>query len=98
MKNRPFFTVLAMVCVLILLGAPVLMAAGDAKVIKTQSSSNCCKGMKSSEKVCTPSPDCCPGTSKTSARADLDTKTRQLKAESSSEASKAVLAESKSEN
>jgi len=98
MENRPFLVVLAMVCVLVLLSAPVLMAADDAKVAKTQSSSDCYKGMKSSEKCCTPSPGCCPGVSKTSGKADLDTKTRQLKGKSSSEVSRVSLPESKSDD
>ena len=98
MKNRPFCAILAMVCILVLLSAPVLMAAGDAKAVKTQSSSDCCKGTNSSVKCCTPSPGCCPGVSKSSAKADADTKTRQLKDETSSEVSKATLAKSKSDD
>jgi hypothetical protein len=82
----------------LLLSAPVLMAAGDAKTSTVQSSPDCCKDMKSSEKCCTPSPDCCPGASKTSAKADSDTKVRQLKAASSPEVSTASVKKVKSED
>lgn len=98
MKNRPFYAILAMVCILILLSAPVLMAAGDAKAVKTQSSSDCCKGANSSVKCCTPSPGCCAGVSKSSAKAEADTKTLKLKAETSSEVSKVALAKSNTED
>jgi hypothetical protein len=98
MSSKSLYAILAMVCVVLLLSAPVLMAAGDAKAGKIQSSPDCCKDMKSSEKCCTPSPDCCPGASKASAKADSDTKVRQLKASSSPEVSKAMVNKVKSED
>lgn len=98
MKNKPFYAILVMVCFLVMLSAPAIMASGNAKTSTVQSSPDCCKGAKSSEKCCTPSPACCPGVSKSSAKADADTKTRQLKAESSSEVSKVTLTKAKSDD
>ena len=95
--NKPFFVILAMICALIMLSSPVVMASGKAKTSTVQSSPDCCKGVKSSEKCCTPSPDCCPGASKSSAKADSDTKTRQLKAVSSPELAKATVKKANSD-
>lgn len=98
MSSKSLYTIMAMVCVVLLLSAPVLLAAGDAKPGKIQTSSDCCKDVKSSEKCCTPSPDCCPGASQSSAKADSDTKIRQLKATSSPEVSKASVKKANSDN